>query len=424
MLCVLIIAQSTHAWSQNDESLDPVEDPAYKNIRLFANILQLIQQEYHDENKVAYQALIESALRGMLAELDPHSQFLDEEGFQVMQEETQSEFGGLGIQITIRNGTLTIVSPMEGSPSFKAGLMPNDEILKIDGIATDSLTEAEAIEALRGKIGEPIILTIRHPETKEIKDYTITRDIVKVPSVRGAEIIDPELTDGFKIGYIRITQFSEPTAKEFSKALDELEKNGAQALILDLRFNPGGLLTSAVDICGEFLPPDTQVVWTSGRHPSQPITTPHNSKNRKLPLAILINSSSASGSEIVAGALKDLHRALLIGETTFGKGSVQSVISVDEDSKIAIRLTTATYLTPSKKPIHGVGISPHIKIPTTPHEENQILNARRTAARPKAFQKDSIKVLGQSARSISPKDRPLDRAIDALRGLLIDREKD
>ncbi|MFV0414949.1 MAG: S41 family peptidase [Chthoniobacterales bacterium] len=414
LLCILITGLST-IQGQDDENLEPTEDPAYANIRLFANILQLIQQEYYDEKKTSYEDLIESALRGMLDELDPHSQFLDEEGFQVMREETLSEFGGLGIQITIRNGTLVIVSPMEGSPSFKAGLLPNDEILKIDGIATDSLTQAEAIDALRGKIGEQITLTIRHPETKEIEDYTITRDIVKVPSVRGVKLIDSTATGGFKIGYIRITQFSEPTAKDFSKALDKLEKEGAQALVLDLRFNPGGLLTSAVDICGEFLPPGTQVVWTSGRRPSHPVSTPGNSKNRKIPLAILINSSSASGSEIVSGALKDLQRALLIGETSFGKGSVQSVISVDENSEKAIRLTTATYLTPGKQPIHGVGISPHIKAPMTPHEEIRILSARRAESLPENIRKDFSK--------IPPTDIPLDRAIDALRGILLNQER-
>lgn len=406
-----LILISPAIWAQDDENLEPERDPAYKNMRLLANAIQLIRQDYYDESKVDFDQLVQSALRGMLAELDPHSQFLDGSEFKSMQEDTKSSFGGLGIQVTIRNGTLVILSPMEGSPGFEAGLMPMDEILKINGVATDRLTQAEAVDLLRGEAGEKVTLTIRRPETKELKDYTVERAVIKVPSVRQAVILPAELTGDYKIGYVRVTQFSEPTAAELALALDRLEDEGAQALILDLRYNPGGLLSSAVDVCGEFLPAGTQVVFTAGRSPNRPFVTASSSKNRRLPLAILINSTSASGSEIVAGALKDLGRAILVGETTFGKGSVQSVMAIQDGS--ALRLTTATYLTPSKSPIHEVGVSPHIRTALSPAEERAVLEARRNSEAPEALR----------AGGAGPPDRQLSRAIDALRGALMHRAR-
>jgi len=390
-----------------EKEKEPQDDPAYESIRVLANAIQLIRQDYYDDSKTNYQELAYSALRGMLADLDPHSQFMDPEAFKGMREETRSEFGGLGIQVTLKNGQFTILSPMEGSPSFEAGLLPGDQILKINGQTTDRLTLPEAVELLRGEVGEKITLTIARPGVKEVKDYTLERAIIHVPSVRDAQLLPADRTEGFKIGYVRLTQFNEPTAEELGKTLDELEAAGLQALILDLRFNPGGLLNGAIDVCGEFLPAGTPVVSTKGRGGERPFKTGSDSPNRKMPLVILINSLSASGSEIVAGALKDLDRAVLIGETTFGKGSVQSVITLTDGS--AIRLTTAKYLTPSKNPIHGVGVSPHIRVVLTPKQEIELFKARRG--------NENAKSTGGAILTVE--DPQLDRAIDALKGTLI-----
>jgi carboxyl-terminal processing protease len=403
---------------QTDENLEPPEDPAYEGMRVLANAIQLIRQDYVTEDKIDYKSLVSAALRGMLSELDPHSQFLEGQEFKSMQEDTKSTFGGLGIQVSISNGTLVIISPMEGGPGFEAGLLPNDEILKIDGVATDRLTQAEAVDLLRGEVGEKVTLTIRRPETREIKDFTIERAIIKVTSVRQADLLPEEITGPFRIGYVRITQFSEPTSAELAAVLDELEAEGMEALVLDLRYNPGGLLSSAVEVCGEFLPPSTQVVFTAGRNPSRPFSTPGTSRNRRLPVAILINYASASGSEIVAGALKDLGRAVLVGETTFGKGSVQSVRPIQVGSGsydgAAIRLTTHTYLTPSKSPIHEVGVAPHIRASLSSSEERLLLQQRRKLDRNESRAPDG---------SFQNPDPQLSRAVDALRGTLLFRAR-
>lgn len=413
------MGQST-AFAQIEAQEEVKDDPAYASMRLLANAIQLIRQDYVDETRVGYDKLVQSALRGMLAELDPHSQFLDEQAFKSMQEDTRSEFGGLGIQVGLRNGHLVIVSPMEGTPAFDAGLLPGDRILKIEGKTTDRLTLPEAVDMLRGEVGEKITLTIQRPPGMEILDFTLQRAVIKVKTVRDPHILSPDLTAGRKIGYVRVTAFSEPTARELSSALDQLEKEGAQGLILDLRFNPGGLLTSAIDVCAQFLPPGTEVVSTAGRTPGRPFQTSETaSRDRKIPLVILINSSSASGAEIVAGALKDLGRAVLIGETTFGKGSVQGVSAMGDGS--AIRLTTATYLTPSRNPIHEVGVPPHILSVLPPSEERELMRSRQ---RLEAVDAPSADSASAPKPTVNPAmDSQLRRAVEVMQGLLISRDR-
>lgn len=353
---------------------DPPEDSPYEQMQILARAMQLIRQDYVDESKVSYKDLTYEALHGMLSSLDPHSQFMDPKDFKSMQEDTKSEFGGLGVVVSQKNGLLTVISPMEDSPGFEAGILPGDQILKINGQTTEKLTLQQAVDKLRGEVGEKVTLTISRPATREIKDYELTRAVIKVPSVKEAQILPA--SGGARIGYVRITQFNEPTDAELSKALDKLEKQGMDALILDLRYNPGGLLNSAVDVAGEFLPANTMVAFTRGRTPAREYrTASRGSHERKYPLAVLVNYASASGSEIVAGALKDLGRALLVGETTFGKGSVQSVISLPDGS--AVRLTTAKYFTPGKNLIHEHGVSPHIRTSLTYDEETDLLRSRR-----------------------------------------------
>jgi carboxyl-terminal processing protease len=308
-----------------------------------------------------------------------------------------------------------VVSPMEDSPGFRAGILPGDQILRINGTTTEKMSLQDAIELLRGNPGQKVTLTIFRPSNKETKDYVLQREIIKVASVKDAKILDPSITGNFKIGYLRITQFNEPTAQELNQKLNELQANGMQALILDLRYNPGGLLTSAVDVCGLFLPPKTMVVYTEGRDASQrrEYETAKNEKQRpNFPMVLLVNGGSASGSEIVAGALKDLNRAILVGETTFGKGSVQSVIQLPDGS--ALRLTTAKYFTPSKQVIHEKGITPNIKASLSMDQERALLLRRRDGP----LSPDEQKFVNDQ------RDPQLDRAVDALKGVMIYNQND
>ncbi|MEO8207277.1 MAG: S41 family peptidase [Chthoniobacterales bacterium] len=386
----------------------------YDDIQLFARALQLIRQDYVNDKKVGYKDLIYSAMRGMMSDLDPHSQFMEPRDFKGMQEDTRSEFGGLGVMMEMKGGLLTIVFPTEGSPAFEAGLLPADQILKINGTSTEKMSVPDAVEMLRGEPGQKITLTVRRPSTREIKDYELTRIMIRVSSVKDARILSPDKTEGKKIGYVRVTQFNEPTAGELIKELDKLEKKGMEGLVLDLRYNPGGLLNSAVDVCAQFLPPNTKVVSNDGRTPAvqrEYRTAGSGGKKRNYPIAILVNHDSASAAEIVAGALKDLRRAILVGETTFGKGSVQSVVALPDGS--ALRLTTAKYYTPARQLIHEHGVAPNIRVPMSYRQEEMLLGARRNAAN--SPQKDKI--------LDNVPDVQLDRAIDALAGALIYSER-
>jgi carboxyl-terminal processing protease len=386
------------------------EDNGYSQISIFAKAIELIRQDYVDGSKTTYHDLITAAMKGMLSSLDPHSQFMDPDDFRDMQEDTRSRFNGLGVEVSMKNGLPTVITAMEDTPAARAGILSGDQILKINGASTERMDLQDAINILRGPAGRRVTLTLLRPSTKEIKDYTLDRAEIKVRSVKGARLLDAELTGPFKIGYIRLIQFNEPTAEELSKALDELQKEGMQALILDLRNNPGGLLTSAVDVCAQFLPPKSKIVSTQGRMASQQhdYSTSGAKKDRpNFPMALLINEGSASGAEIVAGALKDLHRAILVGETTFGKGSVQNVMQLPDGS--AVRFTTAKYYTPSRQVIQGNGVTPNIRVAVTAEQERALF-ALRNAENVKPEDEKSI---------IKTKDPQMLRAIDALKGLMI-----
>jgi carboxyl-terminal processing protease len=372
--------------------------------------MELVRQDYVDGSKTSYHDLITAAMKGMLSSLDPHSQFMDPDDFRDMQEDTRSRFNGLGVEVSMKNGLPTVITAMEDTPAARAGILSGDQILKINGASTERMDLQDAINILRGPAGRRVTLTLLRPSTKEIKDYTLDRAEIKVRSVKGARLLDAELTGPFKIGYIRLIQFNEPTAEELSKALDELQKEGMQALILDVRNNPGGLLNSAVDVCAQFLPPKSKVVSTQGRMASQQhdYSTSGAKKDRpNFPMVLLINEGSASGAEIVAGALKDLHRAILVGETTFGKGSVQNVMQLPDGS--AVRFTTAKYYTPSRQVIQGNGVAPNIRVAMTVEQERALF-ALRNAENVKPEDEKSI---------IKTKDPQMLRAIDALKGLMI-----
>jgi carboxyl-terminal processing protease len=389
---------------------DEQDDSGYSQISIFAKAVQLLRQDYVDGNKTSYHQLITAAMKGMLASLDPHSQYMDPDDFRDMQDDTRSRFNGLGIEVSMKNGLPTVVSPMEDTPAARAGILSGDQILKINGTATDRMELQDAINLLRGSPGQKVTLTLLRPSTKEVKDFTLERAEIRVQSVKGARLLDPELTGPFKIAYVRLIQFNEPTADELSKALDDLQQQGMQALIVDLRNNPGGLLNSAVDVCAQFVPPNTKVVSTQGRATSQQrdYNTSGVSKRRPdFPMAVLVNEGSASGAEIVAGALKDLHRAVLVGETTFGKGSVQNVLQLPDGS--ALRFTTAKYYTPSKQVIHANGVAPNIRVPMSAEQERSLFASRSGENIKPQEEKELIK----------SKDPQMLRAIDALKGVMI-----
>jgi carboxyl-terminal processing protease len=391
-------------------SPEPNDDNGYSEIATFAKALELIRQDYVDGGKVSYHDLVYAAMKGMLNSLDPHSQFMDPEDFKDMQDDTRSRFNGLGVEVAVRDGVLTVVTPMEDTPAAKAGIQSGDQILKINGVSTEKVGLQDAIDVLRGESGQKVTLTVLRPSSKELKDYVLERKEIKVASVKGTRLLDPELTGPFKVGYVRIVQFNEPTAEEFGRALDDLQKQGMQALVLDLRNNPGGLLNSAVDVLGQFLPPNTKVVSTQGRAASQKhdYSTPVGVKERpRFPMVVLVNEGSASGAEIVAGALKDLHRAIVIGETTFGKGSVQNVMQLPDGS--ALRFTTAKYYTPSKVVIQGNGVIPNILVPLTADQDRAVSSLRN----------DSKISPADATNLIKTKDLQLMRGLDALKGVMI-----
>lgn len=410
LLACLLFGVFPAAFAQEAQPAKSEEDNGYAQISIFAKALELIRQDYVDQNKTSYHDLINAAMKGMLSSLDPHSQFMDPDDFRDMQDDTRSRFNGLGIEVSMKNGLPTVIAAMEDTPAAKAGVLSGDQILRINGISTERMDLQDAINVLRGPAGAKLMLTLLRPSTKEIKEYTLQRAEIKIQSVKGARLLDPEFAGPFKIGYIRLVQFNEPTADELSKALDELQKQGMQALIFDLRNNPGGLLNSAVDVSAQFLPPNTKVVSTQGRVASQQhdYSTSGAKKERpNFPMVVLINEGSASGAEIVAGALKDLHRAVLVGETTFGKGSVQNVMQLPDGS--AVRFTTAKYYTPSKQVIQGNGVTPNIRVAVTADQERS-LSALRNSGNMRPEDEKSI---------IKTRDPQMLRAIDALKGVMI-----
>ncbi|MEW6008428.1 MAG: S41 family peptidase [Candidatus Omnitrophota bacterium] len=328
------------------------KESVYPQLELFSDALTIVHSAYVDQ--VSVRDLIYGALKGMLSSLDPHSQFLDPEAYKELKVETEGQFGGLGIEITIKDNLLTIITPIEDTPAWKAGVKTGDRIVKIDGELTRDITLPDAVKKLRGKPGTEVNLTILRESESRILEIKIVRDIIKINDVKKAQILEDN------IGYIRLIEFREDTAKEFEAALKRLKESKMDALILDVRYNPGGLLDVAIDITSSFLPKDSLVVWTKSREEGSKVEFKSKGKDHllDLPMIVLINEGSASGSEILAGALQDHHRAIIMGTKSFGKGSVQTVIPMGDGS--ALRLTTSKYFTPSGRSIHNIGIEPDI----------------------------------------------------------------
>lgn len=330
------------------------KDDLYREVELFSDALAIIQTDYVSE--VAPKDLIYGALKGMLSALDPHSQFLDPDTYNELKVDTEGKFGGLGIEITIKDGMLTIITPIEDTPAWKIGVKANDRIVKINNELTRDMTLIEAVKRMRGTPGEAVTLTILRESEKKILEFKIVRDIIKIKDIKEAKILE----DG--IGYIRLVEFRENTPKDIKAALENLKKAGASALILDLRNNPGGLLDVAAKVTQEFMERNKLIVSTQGRKGAQNLKFMSGSRTPllDLPMVVMINEGSASGSEIVAGCLQDYKRAIIVGTKSFGKGSVQTVVPLSDGS--ALRLTTSKYFTPLGKEIHGKGVIPDIVV--------------------------------------------------------------
>lgn len=335
------------------DNVEAEENYHYQRIKTFAESLSIVKKNYVEE--VDEKDLVYGAIKGMLNSLDPHSSFMPPEAFKEMQIDTKGEFGGLGIQIGIKDKMLTIIAPIDDTPAFNAGVKAGDKIIKIDGQSTKDITLFEAVSKLRGPKGTPVTITIVREGLEEPKDITIVRDIIKLKSVK-SKVIDE------KIGYIKLTQFQEKTSADLEKALDELDRKQVTSLILDLRNNPGGLLKGAVDVTSQFIPAGKLVVYIKGRDGDKTeFHTINGDHYFEKPMVILVNEGSASASEIVAGALQDWERAVVLGTQTFGKGSVQTVMPLSDGS--ALRLTTARYYTPNGRSIQTTGITPDIDVP-------------------------------------------------------------
>ncbi len=372
----------------------------YENLRLFTEVLSIVQSQYVDE--VPPRDLIYSAIRGTLRGLDPHSSFLDPDMYREMQVETTGTFGGLGIEITLKDDVLTVVSPIDGTPAQRAGLHSGDKIVKIEGISTKDMPLVDAVKRMRGKPGTKVTISIMREGWPEARDFTLTREQIHVQSVR-----TQELQPG--IGYIRLRQFQEQTPNDLDGALEKLTKNGAklQGLILDLRNDPGGLLTAAVEVTEKFLEDGRLVVYTEGRVRNQSMRFTAHAKKPFLdfPIVVLVNQGSASASEIVAGALQDWGRGVVLGTQTFGKGSVQTIIPLSDGS--GLRLTTAKYFTPKGRSIHGKGIAPDIVV-----ELPKVVGAAQAGEEAKA-------VALLSPEEEMKKDVQLQRAVDLLKAMRI-----
>lgn len=326
--------------------------PDYKELRLFRMVMQLVQKNYVKD--VPDKELIQGAITGMLQSLDPHSSYMTEEMFKELQVETKGEFEGLGIEITLENGVLTIISPIEDTPAFKAGLKPGDKIIKIDGEATKNITLIKAVKKMRGLRGSKVTLTIMREGFKKFKDFEITRDTIHVRSVK-KETLEP----GYP--YVRVVNFQESTETDLAAAIKDFgEDDKVKGMVLDLRNNPGGLLDQAVKVSNLFIDRNALIVYTDGRAKDQRMDfrATKGGKHYKFKLAVLINEGSASASEIVAGALQDYDRAVIFGTKSFGKASVQTIIPLGNGA--GLRLTTAYYYTPKGRHIQKTGIQPDV----------------------------------------------------------------
>jgi len=410
------------------QKVSALSNTTFEDLKLFSDVIHIVQKDYVEETKS--KDLIYGAIKGMLETLDPHSSFMPPSMFKEMQEETKGRFEGLGIEITIKEGVLAVVSPIEDTPAFKAGILAGDQILKIDGESTKNFTLMDSVKRLRGPKGTKVTITIMREGFTKPRDFTLVRDVIPIRSVRH-ELLDKHY------GYIRISQFQDKTDSDFEKAMKALEeesKGTLRGLILDLRNNPGGLLDQAVKISDRFIESGI-IVSIDGRreevkqkwpaHPEGTITG--------YPLVVLVNGGSASGAEIVAGAIQDHGRGILVGTQTFGKGSVQTIIPLKDGS--GLRLTTARYFTPNGRSIQAKGIVPDIIVkPLRPEEEKETVLPKLPSERdlerhlmdlekgvpkekekPKKEETKKEEIKKEETKEKKPADNQLERALELLK---------
>ncbi len=391
--------------------LSAYSDETYEGLKLFSEVIELVEKNYVDQ--VEPKELIEKAIEGMVQSLDPHSQFLPPEAFQELQVDTRGEFGGIGIVITVKDKVITVISPIQGTPAYEAGIEAGDKIIKVDGELTQDMALWEAVRKMRGPKGTEVVITVVREEVKEPIDFTLVRDIIPIESVKAIT-----LRPGY--GYIWITNFQENTTEDLRQALADMDAGGEplKGLVLDLRDNPGGLLNQAVSVADLFLD-NGEIVSIKGRldKNTKAFRARDNDVSYSFPMIVLINGGSASASEIVAGALQDHKRALLLGTTTFGKGSVQTVESLRDG--YGLKFTIARYYTPNGRSIQAQGISPDIVVKrralppeevdeTVLLKEKDLRNHLEPEGSDKSEQRDDSKDPGQESEMPKSRHSPLE----------------
>ena len=426
-LIVLIIGMAlgfflSNRWVPNVAAIGRQD---FKSLEVFSNILSIVKKNYVED--VETDKLVDGAINGMLHSLDPHSAYLTPELYRDLQSDTQGRFGGLGIEITVKTGVLTVVSPIEDTPAARAGIKPGDQIFKIEGEFTKDMTLIDAVKKMRGVKGTRINLSIRREGASELLDFSLVRDIIRVKSVK-SRTLEP----GY--GYVRLAQFQERSDRDLQRAMESLvaSKGGMKGMVLDLRNNPGGLLTQAVRVTDLFLDSGL-IVYTEGRIEAQKQKYFARKQGTwtDFPIVVLVNGGSASASEIVAGALQDHKRAVVLGTKTFGKGSVQTILPLDDKS--ALRLTTARYFTPLGRSIQATGILPDIVLEPDPvegkterrrrhglREENlpgHLENPRNNPSptQEQIDQEKQIPTTGPTGDETIDNDQQLKRALDLLK---------
>jgi carboxyl-terminal processing protease len=371
-------------------------------------VLQMVNENYVDADASRYDKLTTAALHGMVENLDPHSEFLESRDYQEVEEEMSGKFGGIGIQVETRKGKVIVITPIAGTPGERAGILRGDEIIRVDDQSMEKGATMDAVvDKLRGEPNTKVSLSIYRPSTAQTLDFSLMREIIKVDSVRDVRV----LPGG--VGYLQLTEFSEHTGDEFTHAVNQLLQQNITSLVLDLRGNPGGLLDAAVEVAEPFFKKGELIVYTQGRKASdrEEFRSEAGGEPLDLPLAVLINAGSASAAEIVAGALKDTGRAVVVGERSYGKGSVQSIFKLKNGE--GLRLTTAKYFTPSGVSIHEKGIEPQVEVVMTPEEDNKlrIQRARFDVSKAKEF---------TERFGFAPiEDRQLQAAVDVLKGVTV-----
>jgi carboxyl-terminal processing protease len=404
--------------SGQSQKVSALSNNMYEDLKVFTDVIGLIQKDYVEETKS--NDLIQGAIKGMLETLDPHSAYMPPTMFKEMQEETKGRFEGLGIEITLKDGILTVVSPIEGTPAFRAGVLAGDQIIKIDGETTKNFTLVDSVKRLRGPRGTKVMITIIREGLPKPKDFTLVREVIPVRSVRH-ELLEKNY------GYVRISQFQEKTDSDFEKAMKALEeesKGALKGLVLDLRNNPGGLLDQAVKISDHFIDSGIIVSIDGRREEAKQKWPAHpDGTATRYPLIVLVNGGSASGAEIVAGAIQDHGRGILVGTQTFGKGSVQTIIPLKDGS--GLRLTTARYYTPSGRSIQAKGIVPDIIVkPSRPEEEKEGVTPKFPAEKDlerhlmdaeKGGPKEKEKPKKEDVKEKKPVDHQLERALELLK---------